>query len=88
MTLDDDASFAASSVASTDQFGTLLYSATSLDTAKEHHLTVKNVYGSSQGSSMDIDYMVITAGDGNDQYVPTPSSSPNEPARLIECFVS
>ena len=77
MTLDDVAPFSASSVASTDQFGTLLYSATSLDTNREHHLTIKNIYGSSQGSSIDIDYMIITAGDGNDQYVLRLSSSCN-----------
>lgn len=59
-----------SATSSGKEFNTLLYSATSLSTGQEHTLVVRNDGSSSpQGSSMDVDYMVITAGDGNAQYV-------------------
>lgn len=32
-------------------------------------MVLKNAPGASQGSSVDVDYMIVTAGDGNDQYV-------------------
>lgn len=59
--------FTGSATASAAQYNALLYSATSLDTTKEHQVVMVN----SQGS-LDIDYMIITAGDGNSQYVRYP----------------
>lgn len=67
--LDGDLPFVASSMAEVDQFNTLLYQASSLDTTQEHNLVIRNIHDSSQASSIDIDYMVVTVGDGNEQYV-------------------
>lgn len=65
--LDDRAPFTSSATASAAQYNTLLYSATSLDTTKEHQVVLVN-----SQRSLDIDYMIITAGDGNSQYVRYP----------------
>lgn len=69
MVLDGGSQFDGSATANVNQFNTLLYSTTSLDATKQHRLVIQNVHGSSQGSSMDIDYIVVTAGDGNDRCV-------------------
>lgn len=58
-----------SAAANVDQFDSLLFTASSLNTGQEHQVVFGNVPGSSRDSPTDIDYMVITAGNGNDQCV-------------------
>ena len=67
--LDGNNTFQAdASTDSTTEYNTLLYSATSLDTTKEHQIVLRNVQSSS-GASLDIDHLLITAGDGDAGYV-------------------
>lgn len=72
VTLDGGSPFEASATAATAQYNVLLYSATALDVTMEHQVVLQNSQGSSQETSLDIDYMVITAGDGDLQYVTYP----------------
>lgn len=72
VTLDGGSPFEASATAATAQYNVLLYSATSLDVTKEHQVVLQNSQGSSQETSLDIDYMIVTAGDGDLQYVMYP----------------
>lgn len=65
VTLDGGSPFEASATAATAQYNVLLYSATALDVTMEHQVVLQNSQGSSQETSLDIDYMVITAGDGD-----------------------
>lgn len=68
VTLDDSLPQPASSAtAKVDQFDSLLFAASSLDTLREHRVVLKNVSGPSQDSPIDIDYMLITAGNGDNQ---------------------
>ena len=68
-TVDGASGYEAESYTSTaKEYDVLLYNATSLDPTKEHQLTVTNVQGPS-GSSLDIDNIIVTVGDGNLQYV-------------------
>ena len=67
VSLDGSSQLDVSSTTVADQFNVLLYKAASLDATQEHQVVLTNAHGSSQGTSMDIDHVVITVGDGNEQ---------------------
>ncbi len=58
----------AQSAASDLIFNSLLFNATNLG-GHQHHLTFQNMFLSYAAPFVDIDYMVITSGDGNAQCV-------------------
>lgn len=65
--IDSTASQEISCDASGDQFNSLLWSATDLDASKAHGLYL--AHGNKMGL-VDVDYLIITAGDGDQKYVP------------------
>ena len=50
-------------------FEQLLFSQEGLDLNKQHQLLLTNKYTTSTPSYVDVDYIVITSGDGVAQYV-------------------
>ena len=53
--------------ASVNLFNQLLFSKTGLDESQVHTVTLKNQYTTSSASWVDVDYMLVTAGDGNEK---------------------
>ncbi|KIP10533.1 hypothetical protein PHLGIDRAFT_232823 [Phlebiopsis gigantea 11061_1 CR5-6] len=51
---------------SVNLFNQLLFSQTGLDESQAHTVTLKNQYTTSSASWVDVDYMLVTAGDGNE----------------------
>lgn len=51
-----------------NQFNATLFSQTGLDTRKPHTLTLQNKYTTTSPSWVDVDYIVVTTGDGVKKY--------------------
>lgn len=49
----------------TDIFDQLLFSATDLDSSKEHQIIIQNAYDMSEQHWLDVDYIEVTVGDNN-----------------------
>ena len=50
-------------------FNQLLFSQKGLDLGRQHQVVLKNQYTTPDPSYVDVDYIVITSGDGNEKYV-------------------
>ena len=66
MTLDGQTTTASGqpAVANTNEFSMLLFSQTGLDDT-QHVLQLKNQYQTSSPSWVDVDYILVTSGDGD-----------------------
>jgi hypothetical protein len=66
VTLDGTTKYASGQpvVANTNMFQTLLFSQTGLDNT-QHQLQLQNKYSTSVPAWVDVDFIVVTSGDGN-----------------------
>ena len=74
VTLDGDVTVRNGNPNSTENlFQQLMYSATDLG-KEQHELVLQNKYSTSQPSWVDVDFMLVTSGDGDPTYVSLLSS--------------
>lgn len=50
-----------------NQFNATLFNQTGLDTSKQHQILLQNHYTTTAPSWLDLDYVILTTGDGNEQ---------------------
>lgn len=65
----DNGTTTANGFSTTSLFNETLFVQSGLDPAKPHTIALKNQYSRANPSFVDVDYMVVTAGDGNPECV-------------------
>lgn len=66
MTLDGSTTAANGNSGSINIFNATLFNQTGLDTSKPHQVALRNEYSTSTPAYVDVDCIIVTAGDGNE----------------------